>query len=84
MVFSKEKVSKTAATMSAFLVALTFVMFTWVAVNAPVETTKVAGKEVVKAGGFRWRWLGIVYAVMGSFGITLAGIEWVKSKKLDL
>lgn len=80
--YSREKVSERAAVMSAFLVAITFLMFIWFAVNAPIETTEVAGKEVVKAGGMKWRWIGIVYAVMGSFAVTLTAIEWVKSKKL--
>lgn len=80
--FQREKVDERAASMSAFLVALTFLMFVWFTVNAPVETVEIAGKKVVKAGGMKWRWLGIVYATMGSFSIALTGIEWIGSKKL--
>jgi len=78
----KEKVSKRANTGFAFLLALTFLLFLWLAVNAPLETTKVAGKEVIKAGGLRWRWLGIIYAVMGGITMAIIGIDWVEPKKL--
>lgn len=79
--FPRERISERAALLSSMLMGLTTLLFVWVAVNAPVKTTEVVGKEVVKAGGMKWRWLGMVYAVMGGIAIALIGIEMVSPEK---
>jgi len=79
--YPKEKVGKRAAMIIALLENLTILIFVWLAINAPVGTTKVAGEEVVKGGGLKWRWLGIIYAVMATFEMAGTGTELLMPEK---
>lgn len=79
--YIREKASDRATIMCSFLILATLLLFVWLAINAPIKTTEVAGKEVIKAGGLKWRWLGMVYAVMGAFSIGVGVTDWVLSKR---
>jgi len=69
---------RTAAILLGIFLVMTFF---WLTVNAPVGTTEVQGKEVVKAGGLRWRWLGLSYALFVMASLAALLVERIHPEK---